>query len=100
MKGRILYILFLTACSAVCSGLRAQAVLADDTIALGDQTVVSGRFERVDGEGVVLLRQTVDSVTGEQQAVVTSFEPGLHWLHVGAADSLPLVVMLSVPPVM
>ena len=70
---------------------QTQTWLADDTIVLGDQTVVSGRFGQLGGDGIVLVRQTVDSVSGTVEAVVTSFEPGEHWLKVDN-DSLLLVV--------
>ena len=74
-------------------GCRAQASLEADTIVLGDQTTVSlpAGVNLLPSEGVQLLRQTQDSVTGGMQAVVTSFEPGDHWLKVGD-DSLLLVV--------
>ncbi len=92
MKKITLYILALASFAVMTGRVQAQATLADDTIVLGDQTVVSGHFDRLDGDGIELLRQTVDSVSGEQQAVITSFEPGLHWLHVSVDDSLSLVV--------
>mgnify|MGYP006872977740 CR=1 FL=1 len=78
--------------------LYAQAVLTDDTIVLGDQTVVSvplpaaGQVPAVGGPGIVVVRQTADTAAGALQTVVTSFEPGAHWLHVGSDDSLLLVV--------
>ncbi|MBR4738478.1 MAG: hypothetical protein IK058_00580 [Bacteroidales bacterium] len=73
--------------------IRAQATLNTDTIPLGDQTVVSvpAGAALSPSEGVVVLGQTLDTVSGAMQAVVTSFEPGEHWLHVGD-DSLLLVV--------
>jgi len=76
------------------SGLWAQTLLADDTIVLGDQTTLSlaAGSNLQSAEGVVVVRQTLDSVTGGMQTVVTSFEPGEHWLHVDD-DSLCLVVL-------
>ena len=70
---------------------RAQVTLTADTIALGDQTTASGQFDQLWGSSIVVVNQTFDSVKGEQQAIITSFEPGEHWIHYGA-DSLPLVV--------
>ena len=71
-----------------------QVTLAADTIPLGDQTVLSmpAGTSMSPSEGVLMLSQTMDTVTGALQAVVTSFEPGDHWLHVGD-DSLLLVVL-------
>lgn len=71
-----------------------QATLEADTIALGDQTTLTYAVgdALMPSEGVLVLRQTLDSVNGAMQAVVTSFEPGEHWLKVGENDSLPLVV--------
>lgn len=73
--------------------VQAQALLADDTIALGDQTTVRLPVEATlqPPKEVLVLGQTYDSVSATLQAVVTSFEPGEHWLHVGD-DSLLLVV--------
>lgn len=73
--------------------MSAQATLAADTIALGDQTVLtmSAGVGLGPSDGIVPLGQRWDSVDGTMQVLVTSFEPGEHWLHVGD-DSLLLVV--------
>lgn len=73
--------------------MRAQATLAADTIPLGDQTVVTmpAGVGIEPSEGIVLLGQRIDTAKGVMQLLVTSFEPGEHWLQVGA-DSLLLVV--------
>ena len=79
--------------------LRAQATLEADTIALGDQTVLSiGGVEQypstdaLTAGGIVALSQTFDTATRIQRTVITCFEPGEHWIHIGEGDSLPLVV--------
>lgn len=71
----------------------AQVTLAADTIALGDQTilVVPQGMELAPTQGVEVLDMRPDTAAGGMQALVTSFEPGEHWLHVGN-DSLLLVV--------
>ena len=73
--------------------MRAQATLEADTIVLGDQTVLTmpAGVGLGPSDGIVPLAQRMDSVSGEMQVLLTSFEPGDHWLHVGD-DSLLLVV--------
>lgn len=73
--------------------IRAQATLGADTIPLGDQTVLTlpAGVGLEPSDGIVPLGQRVDSVNGGMQVLLTSFEPGEHWLHVGD-DSLLLVV--------
>lgn len=95
MKRRtMLYTTLLAAALTLARAVQAQAALSADTIVLGDQTVVHlpAGSSLGPSAGIVLVGQTVDSATGAMQAVVTSFEPGEHWLHVDA-DSLPLVVL-------
>ena len=83
---------------AVCPSIaRAQVTLEADTIVLGDQTVLSvpivDSMPSVDfGGKVVMVSQQVDSASRTLQAVVTSFEPGEHWLRIDNDDSLLLVV--------
>ena len=81
--------------------LRAQAVasLADDTIALGDQTTLSIRnalnypsAEMLTDGGIVALSQTFDTASRTQQTVITSFEPGNHTIRLSPDDSLILFV--------
>lgn len=80
--------------------LHAQAVasFANDTIALGDQTTLSIRralnypsLEMLSQNGIVALGQQFDSTSHTQTTLITSFEPGEHYLHLGD-DSLLLVV--------
>lgn len=77
---------------------QAVAMLTDDTIALGDQTTLcisrTDSFPSTDmlSQGsIVALSQTFDTATGEQRTILTCFEPGEHYLHLGG-DSLLLVV--------
>ena len=78
---------------------QAVAKLEADTIALGDQTVLSIRnalnypsAEMLTTGGIVALSQTFDTASRTQNTVITSFEPGLHYIHLGPEDSLPLMV--------
>lgn len=90
----------LLATIALLTGsLQAQARLETDTIALGDQTVLTlDKAEQYPGVealsqgGIVALSQLFDTATGEQHTLLTSFEPGDHWLHLPSGDSLKLVV--------
>lgn len=78
---------------------QTEAWLEADTIALGDQTVLSiplggDTMPAIDlgGSTVLVLGQRVDTATRTLQSVVTSFDPGEHWLRLGGDDSLLLVV--------
>lgn len=80
---------------------RAQAVatLEADTIALGDQTVLSIRnalnfpsTEMLTTDGIVALSQTFDTSSRTQHTVITSFEPGAHFIRLSPTDSLLLIV--------
>ena len=76
---------------------RGQATLGADTIALGDQTVltvpVTDSLPHLQlPPQVVVLAQTVDTASRSLQSTITSFEPGIHVLHIDADDSLLLVV--------
>ena len=81
--------------------MQAQAVatLETDTIALGDQTTLTVRraltypsADALTRDGIIALGQTFDSAAHTQTTVITSFEPGLHYVHLSPYDSLPLVV--------
>lgn len=78
--------------------VRGQAVLEADTIALGDQTTLSVPLtaDSMPALGfppqVVVLGQKIDTATHTLQSLVTSFEPGEHYIHLSDCDSLPLVV--------
>ena len=76
-----------------------QARLEADTIALGDQTVltVSGveqypSTEMLTTGGIVALGQQFDTASRVQRTLITCFEPGEHWVRYGENDSLPLYV--------
>ena len=78
---------------------QAVATLASDTIALGDQTTLTIRNARtfpstdlLSQNGVVALRQDFDTAARSQTTVITSFEPGEHYIKLGDEDSLLLVV--------
>lgn len=86
---------------ALCTGARGQvaASLDDDTIALGDQTVLRygpapsyPSSEQLSEGDILALDQQFDTTTGVLSTVITSFEPGEHWIHLGTDDSIPLVV--------
>lgn len=81
--------------------IRAQAIatLESDTIALGDQTTLTihnafkyPSADMLSQNGVVALRQEFDTTARTQTTVITSFEPGEHYIRLGADDSLLLVV--------
>ena len=75
---------------------QARAMLESDTIALGDQTTLTVAADSIpdvaSASGVLVLSQVYDTAGRVLKAVVTSFEPGEHWLQVGDGDSLLLVV--------
>ena len=78
---------------------QAVATLEADTIALGDQTTLTIRnalnypsTDMLSQNGIVALRQAFDSTARTQTTVVTCFEPGEHYIRLGADDSLLLVV--------
>jgi hypothetical protein len=78
---------------------QAVATLANDTIALGDQTTLTVRnaltFPSTDllsQNGVVALKQNFDTAARSQTTVITSFEPGEHYIKLSDEDSLLLVV--------
>jgi len=98
---RHIIIVLAAVCCMLPASLHGQAVatLADDTIALGDQTTLSIRnalnypsADMLSTGGIVALSQTFDTATRTQHTVITSFEPGEHFIHLSSADSLPLVV--------
>lgn len=78
---------------------QAVATLGSDTIVLGDQTTLTIRnafkypsTDLLSQNGVVALRQEFDSAARTQTTVITSFEPGEHYIRLGGEDSLLLVV--------
>ena len=94
MKSVKLIILSVWMLAAPVAFAQSAPSLAADTIVLGDQTVVTfaAGNELQPSPEVLVLGLTPDSLSGMMQATVTCFEPGEHWLMVGA-DSLPLVVL-------
>ena len=88
---RNLFFLFLF---SVAVSLQGQVKLEADTIVLGDQTTVVTPVGAtlLPPQEVLVLGQHYDSVDATMHTVVTCFEPGIHWLHLGDGDSLPLVV--------
>ena len=78
---------------------QAVATLESDTIALGDQTTLTIRgalnypsTDALSQNGIVALRQEFDTATRTQTTVITSFEPGEHYIKLGTDDSLLVVV--------
>lgn len=78
---------------------QAVAMLESDTIALGDQTTLTIRGARnypstdaLSQNGIVALRQEFDTATRTQTTVITSFEPGEHYIKLGTDDSLLVVI--------
>jgi len=61
-----------------------------NVIALGDQTMLHmpPTAGAIGGEGIVVLGQSFDTATGLLSTVITSFEPGEHWLKVGEDSTL------------
>ena len=79
---------------------QAVATLSSDTIVLGDQVTLSIQHARnypgtemLSRDGIVALSQSFDTVTHTQSTVLTSFEPGQHFVHLGSDDSLSLTVL-------
>lgn len=78
---------------------QAVATLESDTIALGDQTTLTIRgalnypsTDALSQNGIVALRQEFDTATRTQTTVITSFEPGEHYIKLGNDDSLLVVI--------
>lgn len=84
----------VTVALLVCAAVHSQTAcrLNPDTILLGDQTTLSGSFGQIAGEDIVVVHIADDTASGQHSAVLTCFEPGVHFVHVGEGDSLPLVV--------
>ena len=92
MAGAMVFAFHILPCS-----LMAQATLAADTIALGDQTTLhipvgTDSLPLLDLGKVEVVEQHIDTMSQVLISTVTCFEPGEHWLHIGPCDSLPLVV--------
>lgn len=78
----------------------AQASLSADTIELGGQTTLTVKLSQHSPTPDMLTantievvgEQTFDTANHTQKTVLTSFEPGVHYVILGEDDSLPLVV--------
>lgn len=75
------------------------ARLEADTIALGDQTVLTisnteqyPSTDMLSTGGIVPLGQQFDTAGRVQRTLLTCFEPGEHWIHYSNNDSLCLIV--------
>ena len=69
-----------------------------NAIALGDQTTLRMQnpntmpsLDELSNNGIQALSQSYDTASGVLSTVITSFEPGERWLHVGE-DSILLTV--------
>lgn len=102
MKIRHYIIVGFLALVAAIGETHGQAVvtLSSDTIVLGDQVTLSIQHARnypgtemLSRDGIVALSQSFDTVTHTQSTVLTSFEPGQHFVHLGSDDSLSLTVL-------
>ena len=120
MKRFFLLLLICTAVSAPCTAQRTTATPQPTTdaepdlsqtgkiayhykidskeIMLGDQTVLAiektplyPSLDDLSTDGIVAVRQWMDTSNGTLYTALTSFEPGEHWLHIGS-DSLLLKV--------
>lgn len=79
---------------------QAIAKLSADTIALGDQTTLSIQralsypsTEQLSQNGIVALSQNYDSLQHTLYTMLTSFEPGTHYVILSEDDSLMLTVL-------
>ncbi|MBP3762509.1 MAG: hypothetical protein J6I49_01360 [Bacteroidales bacterium] len=102
MKPRHIILLAAALWSLMPAAGRAQAVasLSADTILLGDQTTLTVRQARnypstdmLSRGGIVALEQHFDTASNTQTTLLTCFEPGDRFLHLGPDDSLLLVVL-------
>ncbi len=95
-------IVLVALCCLLPATLRGQATatLSTDTILLGDQATLTVRQARnypstdmLSRGGIVALSQTFDTAANTQTTVLTCFEPGERYVHLGPDDSLRLVVL-------
>lgn len=97
-KTLIISLLIMFMCPLVVEA-QVHAELENDTIVLGDQTLLTlsqaaeyPSAEQLSGNGVLALSQEYDTAGAAMHTLITSFEPGEHWIHVGSDDSVLLVV--------
>lgn len=96
MRLHLLYLLFLT---GLWTGSACGQVSLDSTsILIGNQAELTiahaTRYptpDELSQDGLVAVRQWFDTATATQHTLLTSFEPGEHWLRLGE-DSIPLTV--------
>ena len=78
---------------------QAQATLSADTILLGDTTVLTvknvpdGQPFAISGDYIEVLGHRFDSLSGEHQIMLTSYDPGVRYVKWSESDSLRLVVL-------
>ena len=82
----------------LAAGAQAQLSLDSTSIVIGEQATLTVErttsyptTDELTDESIVALRQWYDTATQQQHTVLTSFEPGEHWIHVGD-DSILLTV--------
>lgn len=91
-------LLGLIAFSGLMSEVRAQARLSNDTIVLGDTTVLTVKGEECKGwkslsdEYIEVLQEEPGANNNEWMYWLTSYDPGTHYIKWSESDSLPLVV--------
>ena len=102
MVYRLMKIGFIGAIMSIASiGMaQTQVKLSADTIVLGDQTTLIipqtsayPSTEQLSQNGIVAVKQEFDSTHNAMLTTLTSFEPGVHYIKLSDADSLPLMVM-------
>lgn len=76
------------------------ATIEADTIRIGEQTMLTivgaeqyPSTEALSRDGVEALSQLFDTATRAQHTLITSFEPGVHWIRLSNSDSLCLTVL-------
>ena len=72
-------------------------MLGDQTVLAVDKTPVYPSLEDLSNNDIVAIRQWIDTADGTLYTVLTSFEEGEHWLHVG--DDSVLLTVNDVPGV-
>jgi hypothetical protein len=96
-----IFIIGFIGLTGLLSEVYGQAKLSDDTIQLGGQTTLTVTNARLyptpeilnNNTIEVVGEQTFDTAKHTQSTVLTSFEPGVHYVMLSAVDSMPLVVL-------
>ncbi len=68
-----------------------EIMLGDQTVLAIEKTPLYPSLDALSTDGIVAVRQWMDTSNGTLYTALTSFEPGEHWLHIGS-DSLLLKV--------